>query len=108
MCIFAYKYERREYCYNASSNYSSQSFSSLPGNQRSKVRNLGGGADYKVATFGIGEDRRNDKTIINSHISEGTGHGIRPNNFGILPVELGLLDYRINNLLQYRHIFRLS
>ncbi|AES69039.1 hypothetical protein MTR_3g020960 [Medicago truncatula] len=40
---------------------------------------------------------RNDKTIINSHTQVEVpefepGHGIRPNNFGILLVELGLLD----------------
>ena len=43
-------------------------------------------------------DRRNGKTIINSHTQvEVLGfeprHDIRPNNFGILPVELGLLDW---------------
>nr|ABD32796.1 hypothetical protein MtrDRAFT_AC148995g10v2 [Medicago truncatula] len=41
------------------------------------------------------DDRRNDKGIINSHTSgryrgSNPGHGIQPNNFGILPVELGL------------------
>ncbi|RHN44985.1 hypothetical protein MtrunA17_Chr7g0225351 [Medicago truncatula] len=43
-------------------------------------------------------DRRNDKAIINSHTQVEVpefepGHGIRPNNFGILSVELGLLDH---------------
>jgi len=42
-------------------------------------------------------DRRNDKAIINSHTQVEVpgfepGHDIRPNNFDILPVELGLLD----------------
>jgi len=42
-------------------------------------------------------DRRNGKAIINSHTQvEVPGfkpdHDIRPNNFGILSVELGLLD----------------
>ncbi|AES77389.1 hypothetical protein MTR_7g010040 [Medicago truncatula] len=43
-------------------------------------------------------DRRNGKAIINSHTHKwryrgsNSGHDIRPNNFGILPVELGLLD----------------
>ncbi|AES67707.1 hypothetical protein MTR_2g098270 [Medicago truncatula] len=43
--------------------------------------------------------KRNSKAIINSHTQHkwryrgsNPGHGIRPNNFDILPVELGLLD----------------
>jgi len=28
-----------------------------------------------------------------------SGHSIRPNNFDILPVELGLLDYIFSNLI---------
>ncbi|KEH32528.1 transmembrane protein, putative [Medicago truncatula] len=43
------------------------------------------------------QDRQNGKAIINSHTQvEDRGsnpdHGIRPNNFGILPVELGFLN----------------
>jgi len=43
-------------------------------------------------------ERRNGKVIINSHTQvevrgSNSGHGIWPNNFGILSVELGLLNY---------------
>lgn len=39
---------------------------------------------------------RNNKTSINSHTQvkapEYFDHNVRPNNFGILPVDLGLVD----------------
>ena len=51
-------------------------------------------------------DKRNDKAIINSHIQVKVpgfepSHDIRPYNFGILSVELGILDMKY--VFKYQH-----